>query len=406
MCHLVCRLFWTFTLNECVLDILENSLRLFKRPHMTVLQGGEKKKDRKQKTLYSSAIELDAMEWEASGSGWISGQAPSSWTAHGPVSTDRVDSFGPKDSANDKVGEVSYHEGEAASTVLKPYHLYECISILQRDEVKIIYVDWDTNAEQHYNFGTLEQPLLDKTAEGVEEKRRKMLESCTLHDCLKHEFDSHTCAPGTDNMWKCGGCNETVNGTTSLHLWRLPDILLIGLKRFKYSPERKCLIKIDQCVEFPLEGLDMKKYYKPNEGDDPIYDLYGVCYNSGRRPESGHCTSSVKCQDGKWRYFDDSWVTVDDERRIVRDGACLLFYRKRNLPFPSEREILEALKRNRNTDDEEQAVKYYATLKEAAARTLEDCNDEMKNDGDNESHQRGGQASSGYFGEQTYDSAF
>ena len=247
----------------------------------------------------------------------------------------------------------------AASAASEAYSLCESNDTPRADEARTIVIDWDTNAEQHYNLRTLEQPLLDKTAEGVEERRRKMLESCTLHDCLTHDFKPHPRALDGDNLWKCGGCKKMVNGIKSMRLWKTPDILLIGLKRFDYCEALDRLIKLKQLVEFPLEGLDLSEYYAPQLEDNPIYDLYGVCHHLGDGPKVGHYTSCVKSPGGKWHKFNDSWVTAIDAHSVVSQDAYLLYYRKRDLPCPSEREILESLKRKEQMDLEEQAVQFY-----------------------------------------------
>ena len=364
---------------------------------MAALQEGEEQKDRKRESLYLST-EQDAMECEESGNDQMPGQATSSVSAHGSTSNDRMDGIGRNNSMNDQVGEGSHREESVASTRFKLYDLCDIDRTDERGETKTVLVDWTTNAEQHYNLEALRQSL-NKTAKGI--KNRKMLKCCALYACLNHEFDPHGCAPDADSLWNCRGCNEKVNATTSLRLWRLPDTLLIGLKRFTYCPVSRRLIKTCQWVKFPLEGLDLSKYCTSKEGDDPIYDLYGVCYNSGSTPESGHCTSSVKCHDGKWRSFNDSWVKVIDEGDVVADGACLLFYRKRNLQSPSQREILELMLRD--LKQEEQAVKYCDSILKAATPSGDAIDETIRRDV-HESHQLDGHGSHEYFREQRYES--
>lgn len=244
-------------------------------------------------------------------------------------------------------------------TASEPYKLAESRIVPRADETQTIVVDWDSNADQYYNLHNLEHPLIHKSAQGVDDRRRKTAESVTIYECLHHEFSPHPCALDGDNLWKCGGCKEMVNGVKSMRLWKTPDILLIGLKRFDYCEARDRLIKLDQMVKFPLEGLDLNDYYAPITPSNAIYDLYGVCHHHGHGPKMGHYTSSVKSPSGRWHKFNDSWCTEINENAVVTQDAYLLYYRKRDLPFPGEKAILEMFTMRERRQCEDQAVMFY-----------------------------------------------
>eukprot|EP00210_Caulerpa_lentillifera_P000263 g256.t1 len=256
------------------------------------------------------------------------------------------------------LGTISYGAGP-----LDAYTLTEIETMAKDDETRTIVIDWDTNADQYYNLHNLEHPVVHPTAEFAEDRRRKLVESVTIYDCLDHEFSPHPSALDGDNLWKCGSCQKMVNGVKSMRLWKTPDILLIGLKRFDYCEARDRLVKLTQMVHFPLEGLNLNRYYAPIGGnDDSIYDLFGVCHHYGYGPKVGHYTSTVKSPDGKWVKFNDTWSVEAETRTIVNPDAYLLFYRKRGLDFPEEAEILQQYIEKERRNQEDQAVKKYESL--------------------------------------------
>ncbi|KAI9139318.1 hypothetical protein BKA69DRAFT_1109968 [Paraphysoderma sedebokerense] len=107
-----------------------------------------------------------------------------------------------------------------------------------------------------------------------------------LGDCLD-EFLREEILEGSD-AWHCSNCRTTRRSTKSLTLSKLPDILLIHLKRFSFQgPFRN---KLDTLVDFPVKGLDLNLYLGYPEKTGPwIYDLYAVSNHFGGL-DGGHCT--------------------------------------------------------------------------------------------------------------------
>lgn len=79
----------------------------------------------------------------------------------------------------------------------------------------------------------------------------------------------------------CPCCKEHRQASKKLDLWRLPEILVVHLKRFSYSRYMKN--KLDTFVNFPIHDLDMTKYAKHTSGGDQphIYELYAVINHYG-----------------------------------------------------------------------------------------------------------------------------
>jgi ubiquitin carboxyl-terminal hydrolase 4/11/15 len=177
----------------------------------------------------------------------------------------------------------------------------------------------------------------------LQRAKRKGNNAVTLDRC----FETFTKAERLDenNMWYCSTCKEHVRAMKTMKLWRLPNILVVHLKRFefKHSLRRD---KLDTPVEFPLEGLDMSKHcsvYNTNHAEgqenivnsnvDATYDLFAVVNHFGRMG-FGHYTAYCRQwdEDGlspQWYLYDDSNVRPVDRAEVSGPAAYVLFYRRR-----------------------------------------------------------------------------
>ncbi|CAG8441081.1 8870_t:CDS:2 [Scutellospora calospora] len=156
-----------------------------------------------------------------------------------------------------------------------------------------------------------------------------------LETCLK-SFIKEEILDGND-AWNCPRCNCPRRAVKQLSISRLPDILLIHLKRFSfYGPFRD---KLETMVHFPIRRLDLTSYVLPNSasGDGGsrsnlqqigpfVYDLYAISNHYGGL-SGGHYTACVRNgYKNEWHKFDDSRASVCDERDIVTRAAYNLFY--------------------------------------------------------------------------------
>jgi hypothetical protein len=55
----------------------------------------------------------------------------------------------------------------------------------------------------------------------------------------------------------------------------LPAILIIHLKRFDFTRSLKGR-KLDNLIEFPLEGLNLSPFVSSVQKEDPVYDLFAI----------------------------------------------------------------------------------------------------------------------------------
>ncbi|KAM5125644.1 ubiquitin carboxyl-terminal hydrolase 19-like, partial [Mantella aurantiaca] len=160
----------------------------------------------------------------------------------------------------------------------------------------------------------------------------------TLQQCLHLFTKPEVLAP--EEAWYCPKCNQHREASKQLMLWRLPNILIIQLKRFSF----RTFIwrdKINDLVDFPVRGLDLSTFCIGQKEDlqTPLYDLYAVINHYGGMI-GGHYTAYARLpgnnnsqrSDVGWRLFDDSTVTSVDESQVVTRYAYVLFYRRRNSP--------------------------------------------------------------------------
>ena len=142
----------------------------------------------------------------------------------------------------------------------------------------------------------------------------------SLKDCFDKLFSSEKF-----DEWKCEKCEIPVEAEKKLELWRLPEILILHLKRFSYGGGYGGGAKITKAVDFPLRlELEAK--------GTVIYELFGISQHFGSL-NFGHYTAILKHQPtGKWFLADDSTITVYEQEsewfnEKLKESAYVLFYR-------------------------------------------------------------------------------
>ncbi|KAL4297997.1 hypothetical protein GQ457_12G026970 [Hibiscus cannabinus] len=153
---------------------------------------------------------------------------------------------------------------------------------------------------------------------------KKPQESVSLYKCLQAFLMEEPLGP--EDMWYCPGCKEHRQASKKLDLWRLPEILVIHLKRFSYSQFLKN--KLETFVDFPIDDLDLSIYIGSRNGElSNRYMLYAVSNHYGSMG-GGHYTAFVHHGGGQWYEFDDSHVNPIGPEKIKTSAAYLLFYRR------------------------------------------------------------------------------
>ncbi|EEY57525.1 ubiquitin-specific protease, putative [Phytophthora infestans T30-4] len=153
-----------------------------------------------------------------------------------------------------------------------------------------------------------------------------------------------------EDHWVCEHCGVPREGRRLSAIWRLPDLVMVQLKRFQYL-ENQHKQKVRSLVDFPLKGLDFSKWMGHQDEGSSVYDLYAVANHVGgltRGHYTAYCrydadfpeslalfrtneeSGDVQCPE-LWFRFDDEKVSEIAAGDVVTDAAYVLFYKRRTL---------------------------------------------------------------------------
>ncbi|KAL8154118.1 hypothetical protein V2J09_011878 [Rumex salicifolius] len=181
-------------------------------------------------------------------------------------------------------------------------------------------VQWPEKTLLLYDTGLLSR-LPEVLKSGVLVRRPQ--ETVSLYRCLESFLKEEPLGP--EDMY-CPNCKEHRQAIKKLDLWRLPEILVIHLKRFSYSRYTKN--KLDTYVDFPIEDLDLASYISYKDDNTTCrYILYAMSNHYGGLG-SGHYTAFVHHGGGHWYDFDDSHVHPINKEKLKTSAAYVLFYRR------------------------------------------------------------------------------
>ena len=163
-------------------------------------------------------------------------------------------------------------------------------------------------------------------------------QNTSITHCLKVFSNTETLS--SEHKYYCENCCSKQEAQKRMRIKKLPMILALHLKRFKYMESLNRHTKISYRVVFPLE-LRLFNKTSNSEGDDKLYDLVAVVIHCGSGPNRGHYVSIVKSF-GFWLLFDDEMVdkidvsSIEDFYGLTSDNqktseSCyILFYQARD----------------------------------------------------------------------------
>ncbi|CAF1870445.1 hypothetical protein Bca4012_034347 [Brassica carinata] len=219
---------------------------------------------------------------------------------------------------------LSLQLDENNKTVKLPDNEAEAIKLPPSAAVTI-YLDWTPELSGMYDITCLEGlPEVLKYGPATKKARSEPL---SLYACLEAFLREEPLVP--DEMWFCPQCNERRQASKKLDLWRLPEVLVIHLKRFSYSRSMKH--KLETFVNFPIHDLDLTKYVANKNLSQPqLYELYALTNHYGGMG-SGHYTAYIKLlEENRWYNFDDSHISHINEDDVKSGAAYVLFYRRKS----------------------------------------------------------------------------
>nr|CAH8842380.1 unnamed protein product [Trichobilharzia regenti] len=167
-----------------------------------------------------------------------------------------------------------------------------------------------------------------------------------LSDCFERFTDVEQL--GSRDLWYCNRCKAEKPATKKFDLWKLPDVLVVQLKRFR--SHLRFHDKIDTLLEFPLTGLDLTSQVLEKQSNDKfIYDLVAVSNHMGYLGGGHYTAFALNAHVNRWYYFDDSSTREVDPSKIVTNAAYVLVYVRRRVGH-----MLLMCSENKSNDQEQE----------------------------------------------------
>ncbi|VDD79272.1 unnamed protein product [Mesocestoides corti] len=114
--------------------------------------------------------------------------------------------------------------------------------------------------------------------------------------CIEQFFSPEQLSGGS--CWMCPQCKVPREAVKTFDIWRLPEYLIIHLKRLCHG----VCEKIESNVRYPLNRLDLSKFTGKLPASECIYDLFAITVS--------YVAFCFDAADQKWLKFDDSHVTT------------------------------------------------------------------------------------------------
>ncbi|KAF9055999.1 hypothetical protein BJ165DRAFT_1430173 [Panaeolus papilionaceus] len=139
------------------------------------------------------------------------------------------------------------------------------------------------------------------------------------------------------NKFFCDSCCDLQEAEKRMKIKKLPNVLALHLKRFKYQEDVGKYIKLTYRVAFPFE---LRLFNTVDELDEPdrLYDLFAIVVHIGSGPNTGHYISIIKTSGNNWLVFDDDNVYPIVEKDIPKyfgdsnsGSAYVLYYQALNI---------------------------------------------------------------------------
>lgn len=139
--------------------------------------------------------------------------------------------------------------------------------------------------------------------------------SLNIIDCFNETFKDEKFE--NTNLYYCDKCKTHNQAIKKHYIWKLPQNLIIVLKRFNG------LDKNNTQITFDIEKLDISKYTYKNKKTN--YNLYSTINHYGNIL-GGHYVNFSKRND-KWYIFDDTNCHDVPNDDIIHKNSYILFYK-------------------------------------------------------------------------------
>ncbi|XP_055713046.1 ubiquitin carboxyl-terminal hydrolase 3-like [Phlebotomus papatasi] len=155
---------------------------------------------------------------------------------------------------------------------------------------------------------------------------------CNISDCLSSFTEIEELAE--TELYYCSSCKCKQKSTKRFWIRRLPNVLCLHIKRFRWSNFFRT--KIDLRISFPINSLDMSQFVLNNgpetrrsNSSNNVYDLAAVIVHHGNGSSCGHYTSFA-INNGTWLHFNDHTVKEVPPSAVADCKPYILFYIRRD----------------------------------------------------------------------------
>ena len=182
------------------------------------------------------------------------------------------------------------------------------------EEDNIIFIEWCNSfikeeiETQNFDKIKISNEDIDTSIQtAVKNNKNNQFQS--INDCFELFFTKES----LEDPLSCRLCKGPQNFIKNYEINKLPYVLILSLKRFKYNENNN--FKLKQLITYPIDNFKLK---------DEIYNLYGVIYHYGGI-NSGHYTCAIR-KDKKWILCDDNKISEIEQNRVMNSYAYILFY--------------------------------------------------------------------------------
>ncbi|TNN37474.1 Ubiquitin carboxyl-terminal hydrolase 12 [Liparis tanakae] len=168
--------------------------------------------------------------------------------------------------------------------------------------------------------GTLTNETRCLNCEAVSSKDEDFLDlsvdveqNTSITHCLRGFSNTETLC--SEYKYYCEQCRSKQEAQKRMRVKKLPMILALHLKRFKYMDQLHRYTKLSYRVVFPLE---LRLFNTSGDATNPdrMYDLVAVVVHCGSGPNRGHYITIVKSH-GFWLLFDDDIVETSCRHDVM-----------------------------------------------------------------------------------------
>ncbi|KAI8875883.1 cysteine proteinase, partial [Backusella circina FSU 941] len=223
-----------------------------------------------------------------------------------------------EDSSNSSSSSSKHSNQTETSSTLKPTWVHQLFEGVFSNETKCLSCETVTSRDECFMDLSIDVEM-----------------NSSITSCLRQFSASETLCH--KNKYFCDVCSGLQEAERRMKIKKLPNILALHLKRFKYQEQLQKYIKLTYRVVFPFE-LRLFNTSDDTEDADRMYELWAIVVHIGSGPHHGHYVAIIK-SNGQWMLFDDDVVTQIQEEDIQKyfsdlpgsGSGYVLFYQAVNL---------------------------------------------------------------------------